>query len=87
MSGKNVTAPLCQGTATEAGNGAGLDVFQHLAYFRTRLSRTVWALERQRHSLSSCLNRIRGQLGIEGCGISLMIHQLLLAAAAGDHVT
>jgi len=34
--------------------------------------------------VSSCFNRIMGQLGMEGSGVGLMIQQLLLAAAAGD---
>jgi len=36
----------------------------------------VWALERPRHNVSSCLNRIRSQLGMEGSGVGLMIQQL-----------
>ena len=36
------------------------------------------------HSVSSCFNRIMGQLGMEGSGVGLMIQQLLLAATAGD---
>jgi len=80
MDGKIFPAPQRDAAPSEAGDGAGLDVFNTLPIFAHACA-CVWALERPRNSMSSYLNWISGQFGMEGCGVGLIIQQLPLAAA------